>query len=164
MSPQFNVLEAMLHCSYKAWRLSKEGIISIEAEQQANQIRHNSNSVAIAAWQIRQLDANINQATTVKSSKHQKKALQLLKDTLSMLNNSQPPPFYKISHCSECQFKRDCYKKLIDRDCISLLPVMSAKSLLKYHNKGITTIKQLSHLFKPRRRRAPNPRSSYLWN
>jgi hypothetical protein len=51
----------------------------------------------------------------------------------------------------------------VERDCISLLPSMSMKSLLKYHNKGITTITQLSHLFKPRRRRAANPQSSYLW-
>ena len=106
MSPQFNVLEAMLHCSYKAWRLSK-------VEHPGNDIRQNSNSVAITAWQISQLADNNNQATTVKSSKHQKQALQLLKDTSLMLGNSEPPPFYKISHCSECQFKRDCYQKLI---------------------------------------------------
>lgn len=93
------------------------------------------------------------------------KAWQLAKETTAEnieLQNG-PPPFYKISHCAECQFKSSCHQKLIERDCISLLPSMSPKSLLKYHNKGITTITQLSYLFKPRRRRAPNPQSSYLW-
>src|ERR1700748_1994029 len=85
------------------------------------------------------------------------KAWQLAKET------SAPPPFYKIPHCSECLFKISCHQKLVDRDCISLLPGMSEKSRLKYHNRGITTITQLSYLFKPRRRRAPNPQSSYLW-
>jgi hypothetical protein len=85
------------------------------------------------------------------------KAWQLARET------SAPPPFYKIPHCSECVFKISCHQKLVDRDCISLLPGMSEKSRLKYHNKGITTITQLSYLFKPRRRRAPNPQSSYIW-
>jgi hypothetical protein len=93
------------------------------------------------------------------------KAWQLAKETTAGNIEFQnvPPPFYKIPHCSECQFKSTCRQKLIERDCISLLPSMSPKSMLKYHNKGITTITQLSYLFKPRRRRAPNPQSSYLW-
>ena len=100
MPCQLNVLEAMLHCSYKAWRLSKEGINSTEAEQPGNDIRHNSNSVAIAAWQISQLEANVNPAIRATNSQiiqvHQKKARQLLSDaTSSMLSKSEPPPFIK---------------------------------------------------------------------
>lgn len=73
------------------------------------------------------------------------------------------PAFYKIPHCAACQFKNDCYKKLKEKDCISLLPGVTPKVLAKYHNKGVSTITQLSYLFKPRRRKTPNPRSSYLW-
>jgi hypothetical protein len=152
----------MVHCPYKAWRLSKEAINPTGAAHPlGDNIRRTASSVATTAWQITQLpDGAINTDTP---SRQQKLALQLLSDTRSLLAKNEPPPFYKVPHCSECQYKRDCHKKLIERDCISLLPVMSLKSMLKYHNKGITTITQMSHLFKPRRRRAPNPQSSYLW-
>jgi hypothetical protein len=80
-----------------------------------------------------------------------------------LLSNNDPPQFFKVPHCAECQFKNDCYKKLKERDCLSLLASMTPKTLAKYHNKGITTITQLAYLFKPRRRRSANPQSSYLF-
>jgi Transposase IS66 family/RNase_H superfamily len=82
-----------------------------------------------------------------------------------LLSNQEehPPPFYKIAHCTACQFKNACFQKLKEKDCISLLAGMTPKAMAKYHNKGITTITQLSYLFKPRRRRSPNPQSSYLY-
>ena len=134
MKPPIQILEAMLHCPYKAWQLSRQ-----------------------------QLAGHDVLTSVVVSAKLQKKAEQLLTATIAIITKEQPPNFYKIPHCSECQFKGNCYKKLVERDCISLLPSMSLKSMLKYHQKGVTTITQLSHLFKPRRRRAPNPQSSYLW-
>jgi hypothetical protein len=161
MPLQLYVLEAMLQCSYKAWRLSKEGVNSTEGEYLGNDIGHTASPVAIAAWQINQLPERA--IVTGKASKPEKLAFQLLSDAETLLDKNEPPLFYKVAHCSECRFKKDCYKKLIGRDCISLLPAMSPKSMLKYHNKGITTIKQMSHLFKPRRRNAPTARSSYLW-
>jgi predicted RecB family nuclease len=139
MQTQHYIIEAMLHCNYKAWRLAKEKNIETIESQDSEQY------------------------TTLKSSKQHQKAEQLISDANVLLNNETPPPFYKIPHCSECQFKHDCHQKLIERDCISLLPSISLKSMLKYHNRGITTITQLSYLFKPRRRRALNPQSSYLW-
>ena len=43
---------------------------------------------------------------------------------------------------------------------------MSAKVLAKYHSKGMFTITQLSHIFRPRRRgrRPQNSACSYLWD
>ncbi|HZY35941.1 MAG TPA: TM0106 family RecB-like putative nuclease [Mucilaginibacter sp.] len=146
----------MLYCPYKAWQLSKE-----EVFESNNFLTNQINSIALSAWHISQLPDNVTLAA--KTSRHNNQARQLLTDTLNLVNKNEPPPFYKVSHCSECKFKNDCYKKLIERDCISLLPSMSSKSMFKYHNKGITTITQLSYLFKPRRRRALNPQSSYLW-
>jgi predicted RecB family nuclease len=115
------------------------------------------------AWRLateKNIDHDYNQYLVL-TPEIQKKE-KLLADIEALVNGG-PPPFYKIPHCSACKFKNDCHSKLVGRDCISLLPSMSLKSLLKYHNKGITTITQLSYLFKPRRRRAPNPQSSYLW-
>jgi predicted RecB family nuclease len=125
MQAQSHIIEAMLHCNYKAWRLAKEKNID------ADEFRVNKQEIPL------------------KTAKQQ--AQRLSTDVEALLNNEAPPPFYKIPHCSECRFKKSCHQKLVERDCISLLPSMSLKSLLKYHNKGITTITQLSYLFKPRR-------------
>jgi len=149
MKPQPHLLEAMLHCPYKAWQLLKQEPPKYNV----------SNPIAVLAWQIGQ---ELSPTGPV-SERLQKQAQALLKVTTDLLNKDQPPAFYKIPHCTECQFKQQCYDKLKERDCISLLASMTPKAMAKYHNKGITTITQLSYLFKPRRRRAPNPQSSYLW-
>ncbi len=152
MRPHIDTLEAMLHCKYKAWQLAKE------INEQSSYPNSTHNPIVVLAWQLDELPD-----FKVKSLRQQQQAKQLLVDAAITGAQESPPPFYKIPHCSECRFKDSCYQKLIERDCISLLPSMSLKSMLKYHNKGITTITQLSYLFKPRRRRAPNPQSSYLW-
>jgi len=147
MNPQ--ILEAALHCPYKAWQLSKQ-----ELTEQIT-----TNPVVTIAYQI-------SQGITSKHRTPAKQYIQaqtLLDHTIVIVNKDQAPTFYKISHCSECCFKTACHNRLKDRDCISLLAGMTPKSLTSYHSKGITTITQLSYLFKPRRRRAPNPQSSYLW-
>lgn len=149
MKPQTQVLEAMLHCQYKAWQLSKEVLPDLET----------TNPVVILAQQISQ-GISIKERTPAKL---EKQAQALLKNGAEVLSKDQPPPFYKIPHCAACQFKTDCFNKLKQRDCISLLASMPPKIIASYHNKGVTTITQLSYLFKPRRRRAPNPQASYLY-
>jgi len=158
MQPRIKTLEAMLYCPYKAWQISKE-----EIAEDRDLLKNVQNPIAVSAWQISLLPPVAEQMLTVRSSKQEKQAQQLLTDTITILNKDQPPPFYRILHCSECQFKNSCYKKLKERDCISLLPGMTPKAMGKYHSRGITTITQLSHLFKPRRRRAPQASGSYLW-
>jgi len=149
MMPQIRHLEAMMHCPFKAWQLSKQET----AEDTA------TNPVVILAQKI-SLGLPPNEKL---SPKLKKQAEALLNISEEVLNKQQPPAFYKVPHCTECQFKNDCYKNLKEKDCISLLPSMTPKSIANYHNKGVNTITQLSYLFKPRRRRAPNPQSSYLW-
>jgi predicted RecB family nuclease len=148
MKPHAHLLEAMLSCPFKAWQLSKQETSNCSSDD----------PIVILAEQI-----NHGILLNIRSSTLLKHAQALLKDTTELLDKDQPPNFYKIPHCSECQFKNDCHKKLKEKDCISLLASMTPKAMAKYHNKGITTITQLSYLFKPRRRRSPNPQSSYLW-
>lgn len=75
-------------------------------------------------------------------------------------------PFIKNKHCPECQFWKTCCQKLKDKDCISLLGSISPKIIERYHKKGIFTVLQLSHLFRPRRRSRLKPEiaSNYLWD
>ena len=132
MKPHSLLLEAMSHCSYKAWQLAKQDLPEDHA------------------------DLNL-------SVKQQQQLSKLAADCAVLLTQEKPPSFFKIPHCTECQFKNECYQKLKERDCISLLAGMTPKTIAKYHNKGITTITQVSYLFKPRRRKAANPQTSYLW-
>ncbi|HSZ87366.1 MAG TPA: TM0106 family RecB-like putative nuclease, partial [Puia sp.] len=92
------------------------------------------------------------------------KAQRLLSEAKNIFQKSEPPSFYRNPHCPECPLQIDCIKKLKEKDCISLLGGISEKSLIKYHKKGIFTILQLSHLFRPRRRgRELHRAGHYLW-
>ena len=66
---------------------------------------------------------------------------------------SEPPPVIINKHCPYCQFQVICRTKAEKDDDLSLLTSMTAKSWQKYHRRGIFTIKQLSYLYKPKRRR-----------
>jgi len=68
--------------------------------------------------------------------------------------NSKPElPSYSFNkHCSSCQFEQSCLTEAEKEDSISLLGNMSPKVQKKFESKGIFTIKQLSYIYKPRRR------------
>lgn len=66
---------------------------------------------------------------------------------------SEPPPVILNKHCPYCQFQAKCKAKAEKDDDLSLLDRITAKTIQKYHKKGIFTVKQLSYLFKPRRKR-----------
>jgi predicted RecB family nuclease len=110
-------------------------------------------------------DASIKNSSTIRTKRYSKQAQKLLTETSQVINNDTPPAFYRNSHCSECQFWSTCYKKLKERDCISLLGGISPKILKKYHSRGFFSITQLSHTFRPRRRRRgrPQPSGNFLW-
>ena len=64
-----------------------------------------------------------------------------------------PPPVILNKHCSICQFKKNCKEIAIQEDNLSLLDRVTPKLLHQYERKGIFTVKQLSYLFKPRKRK-----------
>ena len=66
---------------------------------------------------------------------------------------SESPPVILNKHCPYCQFQVNCRKKAEQDNDLSLLASMTAKSWQKYQKRGIFTIKQLSYLYKPKRRR-----------
>ena len=183
MQPSWDILHAMLHCRYKAWQLGR-------GDEQVN-VHSIDNGVSIKVpiaplspidklvltalyqgqSQIRQVHPDAititydNQQTScVRLRLNSKKAQTLFTETFDTINSNNPPAFYKNAHCPECKFHDTCYQKLKERDCISLLSGMSSKVILKFHKKGIYSIAQLSHLFRPRRRRRhPQVSTNYLW-
>ncbi|NEX23320.1 TM0106 family RecB-like putative nuclease [Thiorhodococcus mannitoliphagus] len=65
----------------------------------------------------------------------------------------EPTPIILNKHCSYCQFQHFCRTEAEKEDNISLLSHATEKLIKHYEKKGIFTIKQLSYLYKPRRRK-----------
>jgi predicted RecB family nuclease len=66
---------------------------------------------------------------------------------------SDAPPVVLNKHCPSCPFRDACLQQAEKEDNLSLLDRMTPKLLRKYHEKGIFTVRQLSHIYKPRRSR-----------
>ena len=71
----------------------------------------------------------------------------------------ESPTIILNKHCPTCQFRNICRDQAEKEDNLSLLDRVTPKIIRKYEKKGIFTVKQLSYLYKPRRRkkRARNP-------
>ena len=67
--------------------------------------------------------------------------------------NSEVPGLILNEHCSTCPFRRHCLAEAEKEDNLSLLERMTPKLIQKYQRRGIFTVKQLSYIFKPRKRR-----------
>lgn len=90
---------------------------------------------------------------TVKLSDNIKKCLpsiDLLQEWLTQ--ESELPPIFLNKHCPYCEFQNSCKETAIREDSLSLLGGMTKKQILKFEKKGIFTIKQLSFLYRPRKR------------
>lgn len=70
----------------------------------------------------------------------------------ALLASDLPPDLILNRHCAECEYQGRCRQKAIEKDDLSLLAGMTEKERKKLNSKGIFTITQLSHTFRPRRR------------
>jgi predicted RecB family nuclease len=88
----------------------------------------------------------------------------LLEPLQDWLNESSPeePPVILNKHCPICQFREQCKEKAIQEDNLSLLDKVTPKIIRQYEKKGIFTVKQLSYLFKPRKRKKRARKSPLL--
>ncbi|OFZ96718.1 MAG: hypothetical protein A3H35_07935 [Betaproteobacteria bacterium RIFCSPLOWO2_02_FULL_62_17] len=68
-------------------------------------------------------------------------------------SSPQAPDPILNKHCPVCEFQHLCRPVAERNDSISLLGGIGTKDLLRYERKGIFTIKQLSSLYRPRKRR-----------
>jgi predicted RecB family nuclease len=66
--------------------------------------------------------------------------------------SSSLPPVFINKHCPYCEFQNICKETAIQEDSLSLLGGMNKKQILKFEKKGIFTVKQLSYLYRPRKR------------
>lgn len=66
--------------------------------------------------------------------------------------NGSLPPVFLNKHCPYCEFQLACKEAAIREDSLSLLGSITKKQILKFEKKGISTIKQLSFLYRPCKR------------
>jgi predicted RecB family nuclease len=90
-------------------------------------------------------------ATKVRLGTDPRKAEQILRD-LEQMRDGEPPRLLLNGHCEVCEFRRRCHKQAVKDDDISLLRGMGQKEIRSYARKGIFTVSQLAHTFRPRRR------------
>ena len=88
-----------------------------------------------------------------------KKIIEALKDWVQQPSVDAPPVVLN-KHCPSCPFRNACLQKAEEEDNLSLLDRMTSKLLRKYHDKGIFTVRQLSHVYRPRRSRKKGRRQA----
>ncbi len=63
-------------------------------------------------------------------------------------------------HCAACEFRKDCQAVAEQTDELSLLRVLSEKEINKLRARGITTLTQFSHSYRPGRRGKRRPENA----
>jgi predicted RecB family nuclease len=91
-------------------------------------------------------------ATKVRLSADMRKTAQLFQELKEMVASGSQPKLRLNDHCHVCEFKQRCHAQAVQEDSLSLLRGMSEKEVKKYARKGIFTLTQLAHTFRPRRK------------
>jgi predicted RecB family nuclease len=104
-------------------------------------------------------------STRVRLNPDPRKAQRLLEELRQIQIAEASPRLILNDHCSVCEFRQRCHQQAVQEDNISLLRGMSEKEVKGYARKGILTVTQLAHTFRPRRRgkRAP-PRNNHRYH
>jgi predicted RecB family nuclease len=98
----------------------------------------------------------MNKRTSKTDLKKSSKQLTPILAQLSEIANdeSYEPPIILNKNCSYCQFQKPCLSEAEKEDNLSLLSQISTqKTINKYEKKGIFTVKQLSYLYRQKKRR-----------
>jgi predicted RecB family nuclease len=97
-------------------------------------------------------------ATRVRLNPDPRTAQRLLEELRQMQIAEAAPRLILNDHCAVCEFRQRCHQQAVQEDNLSLLRGMKEKEIKAYARKGILTVTQLAHTFRPRRKgkRAPS--------
>jgi predicted RecB family nuclease len=86
------------------------------------------------------------------------KVEQMIHD-IEKLGAQKEQPLFLCPHCDACEFRTKCHSRAVEEDNMSLLGGMHRGHIEQQNKKGIFTLHQFSHTFRPRRtpKRARNP-------
>jgi predicted RecB family nuclease len=104
-------------------------------------------------------------ATTVRFTSGLRAAKELLDEVNRMQRGNSTPKLLINPHCPGCEFRSQCQTQAVEQDTLSLLRGLKEKELKRYGRKGLFTLTQLAHTFRPRRKgRRSNRRSSHRYH
>jgi len=97
--------------------------------------------------------------TRVRFGAHVRAAEDTLRDAERLQRADAAPKLLLNDHCRLCEFRDRCHAQAVREDNLSLLRGLGGKSIKRYRRKGLLTLTQLAHTFRPRRRgkRADRP-------
>ncbi len=73
-------------------------------------------------------------------------------DELDRMRRGELKPMHILNdHCGVCEFRRRCHDQAIQEDNLSLLRGIGKKDIKTHGRRGILTLTQLAHTFRPRR-------------
>jgi len=95
----------------------------------------------------------------VKTSVLESEVRSITAKIAALISDKKPPDLVLNRHCAECEFRDSCRQKAVETDDLSLLAGISEDERNRHRSKGIFTVAQLSHTFRPRRtpKRAKKP-------
>jgi predicted RecB family nuclease len=91
-------------------------------------------------------------ATKIRLNLDSRTVQRLLRELREMAASESLPALILNEHCSICEFRQRCHDQAVREDNLSLLRGMGVKETKKYARKGILTLSQLAHTFRPRRK------------
>ncbi len=90
--------------------------------------------------------------TVIRFGSMLKTAENVLRDAERLQRAEAPPKLLLNDHCQVCAFRDRCRDQAIREDNLSLLRGIGERSIKRYARRGILTLTQLAHTFRPRRR------------
>ncbi len=97
-------------------------------------------------------------ATSVRLNLDLRKTERLVRGVKELAISSGVLPTLLLNdHCHVCEFFHRCHDQAIQEDNLSLIRGMREKDIQRYAKKGIFTVAQLAHTFRPRRRGKRSP-------
>lgn len=99
-------------------------------------------------------------ATVVRFTTGLQAAEDLLDDVARMQGGQTIPKLLLNDHCQACEFRRECHSHAVKEDNLSLLRGLGEKEIKRYGRKGLFTLTQLAHTFRPRRQGKRSDRGS----
>jgi predicted RecB family nuclease len=97
-----------------------------------------------------QADRPVRVGLTVRLQEEAGRAWRELRELQATGNQ---PRLVLNAHCPECQFRDGCRREAMKSDDLSLLRGLREKDIRRFARKGILTVTQLAHTFRPRRQR-----------
>jgi predicted RecB family nuclease len=78
--------------------------------------------------------------------------IDIVRDVERTQRAGTAPKLLLNDHCRICEFRDRCHSQAIAEDNLSLLRGLGEKAVKKYSRRGVLTLTQLAHTFRPRRR------------